>query len=224
MTNRTPSATSSASFYRRPKTKLGYDLSSVVSALQKDVRRGVVYGATWWTKELIRSGFGAYLWRRLLVIASEDVGPAAPHIPALVAGLHSNAIALTRKRTPTGADWRLGELQAIHAAIAMCLAPKSRIVAEVCLVAEHHALTGNLLPVPEYALDCHTDEGRRRGVRKATRAAIDHWQQHGRLIHPDAPIADDRWKDELDRIWADPANVGLGFVSKTDNDDEEEGR
>jgi hypothetical protein len=208
--------------FRRPTTKSGLDLSSCVSCLQKATRRGDIYLAVSMAKELLRSGMGAYAWRRVMVIASEDVGPAAPHIPALVQALYQNALVLSRKKQPTGDDLKLGELPLLHAVIAMCVAPKTRIVAEVAIVAEYHAKRGNLPAIPDYALDCHTDEGRRRGIRKGTAAAIEHWKI-GRVISPEVVI-DDRWKIELDEIWSNPENYGLGFVFRNDDEaDTEEG-
>jgi len=60
------------------RTKIGYVLGEVVSALQKSIRRGDEEGALYWSLELSESSFGQYLWRRLLIIASEDIGLADP--------------------------------------------------------------------------------------------------------------------------------------------------
>lgn len=42
------------------------------------------------------------------------------------------------------------------------------------------------------------------------------------MIAPEVVIGD-RWKRELDEIWSDPANYGLGFVFRDEGDDEEAG-
>lgn len=218
-----PSGSGTRSFsFRRPTTKSGMALDLCVSTLQKATRRGEIYLAVSMAKELLRSGMGAYAWRRVMTIASEDVGPTSPYIPGLVQALYENALVLSRKRQPTGDDWKLGELPLVHAVIAMCIAPKTRIVAEVAIVAEHHAKRGNLPARPPWAYDCHVDEGRRRGIRKGTAEAIEFWQRHSRVIVPEVVI-DDRWKRELDEIWSDPANYGLGFVFRDEGDDEEAG-
>ena len=52
-----------------PKTASGYPLDSVVSALQKDIRRGNYEYAAFWARELTISGNSWKLWRRLQVIA-----------------------------------------------------------------------------------------------------------------------------------------------------------
>jgi len=58
----------------------------VVSALQKHIRRGEEKQAMKCALELLPK-YEKYFWRRLLVIALEDIGPAAPdvhtHIRAL---------------------------------------------------------------------------------------------------------------------------------------------
>jgi replication-associated recombination protein RarA len=57
-----------------------YDL---VSALQKDIRRGNEYEALFWAVKL-ESLNPTRLWNRLKVIASEDIGPANPIIPLVI--------------------------------------------------------------------------------------------------------------------------------------------
>jgi len=49
----------------------GYAMDEVVSALQKEIRRGNEENATFWACELLDSGAGETLWRRLKVIAAE---------------------------------------------------------------------------------------------------------------------------------------------------------
>ena len=59
------------------KTHGGYLAGEVTSALQKSIRRGDERGAVFWASELDLSGYGKYVWKRLKIIASEDIGPAA---------------------------------------------------------------------------------------------------------------------------------------------------
>ena len=65
------------------QTKRGYYLDELLSALQKDIRRGNEYEAVFWAVELERFN-PRMLWNRLRVIASEDVGPAYPLMPRLI--------------------------------------------------------------------------------------------------------------------------------------------
>lgn len=70
------------------KTKNGYNLDEVVSALQKSIRRGLEEDAMYWALEMVDSGYIRYMWRRLLVIASEDIGPADPQTVILISSLY----------------------------------------------------------------------------------------------------------------------------------------
>ncbi len=56
----------------RLRTIRGYDFSEVSSAVQKAVRRGETQLAGYWALELWASGFGNYVWKRLLTISAED--------------------------------------------------------------------------------------------------------------------------------------------------------
>ena len=50
----------------------GYSFPAVSSAMQKAVRRGDAKLAGYWALELWASGFGQYVWRRLLTVSAED--------------------------------------------------------------------------------------------------------------------------------------------------------
>ena len=47
------------------KTKNGYRLDEVVSALQKSIRRGQEERALYWSYEIIHGGYIGYFWRRI---------------------------------------------------------------------------------------------------------------------------------------------------------------
>ena len=53
-------------------TTRGYSFPAVSSAMQKAVRRGDAKLAGYWALELWASGFGQYVWRRLLTVSAED--------------------------------------------------------------------------------------------------------------------------------------------------------
>ena len=59
-----------------PRTVHYHDPREVVSAPQKFIRRGDVENSLYWAADLERSGLGWWLWKRLRVIVTEDVGPA----------------------------------------------------------------------------------------------------------------------------------------------------
>jgi replication-associated recombination protein RarA len=53
-------------------TRRGYSFPAVSSAMQKAIRRGDAKLAGYWALELWASGFGQYVWRRLLTESAED--------------------------------------------------------------------------------------------------------------------------------------------------------
>ena len=53
-------------------TEGGYLNSECTSAMQKRIRRGLEEDALFWATELDIAGYGAYVWKRLQIIASED--------------------------------------------------------------------------------------------------------------------------------------------------------
>ena len=65
-------------------------LLKVASAMQKCIRRGLERDALFWATELDRSNFGEYVFKRLRIIASEDIGPADTLTALLVRTLYEN--------------------------------------------------------------------------------------------------------------------------------------
>lgn len=157
-----------------PPTRRGYDVRIVVSALQKALRASDADAALYWAYELDRSGFGNWCWKRLRVIASEDIGPAVPGIAAEIKALHENWL-FARKRPSVSCDscqdWRGqdeetgkgGEevLYITHAVIMLANAPKCRVVDWA--VWHHSNDYVERREVPDVAFDRHTLAGRRMG-------------------------------------------------------------
>ena len=137
-------------------TRHGVILFEAVSALQKSIRRGLERDAFTWAVELA-STHESYLWRRLTVIANEDIGLASPETVMLV-------------NSQRAAWWDMREHGDDPAAfmilsctvLAMCRAPKSRLSDHfLCAVVTKN---GHAQPeVPDYALDKHTLRGKRMG-------------------------------------------------------------
>src|SRR5271156_3615596 len=124
----------------------GYDYYEVASALQKSIRRGLEDDALFWATELYISDYAAHAWKRLLVIASEDVGPAMNSVILIVKNLHDM----------WSEDKKSGEakLWFVHAVLLLVRAPKSRIVDHATIAffegnREHRR-------IPDWALDVHT--------------------------------------------------------------------
>jgi replication-associated recombination protein RarA len=87
-------------------TKRGYSFPDVSSAMQKAVRRGDARLAGYWALELWASGFGQYVWRRLLTVSAEDCWGI---LTAEVKALHDSYTEINRNtpaKTPKGCGQR----------------------------------------------------------------------------------------------------------------------
>ena len=71
-----------------PKSEKGYELYELLSAMQKEIRRGHEKQAFFFALEL--EGFmSKALWNRLRVIASEDIGIANNNMAILINALNN---------------------------------------------------------------------------------------------------------------------------------------
>jgi replication-associated recombination protein RarA len=137
-----------------PQTKRGYDLYELASALQKDIRRGKEYEAVFWAAEL-ESINKTWLWDRLRVIASEDIGIAGSALPVLIETLR-------KQYFETEDDER--RLFLVHAVIALAKCKKSRMVDDLLnVVYGEIQFEDNRLKIPDYAIDKHTRRGKEVG-------------------------------------------------------------
>jgi replication-associated recombination protein RarA len=138
------------------RTVNGHDQFEAVSALQKAIRRGQTDDAIYWAVDLDLSGFGQWVWTRLLIITSEDVGPAWLEGPAVIRSLYESWKE-TRKRPNSPAAIFL-----VHAVIVLARAPKTRVVDHAGTV--HYLAHPDLRrEVPDEALDKHTRRGKQMG-------------------------------------------------------------
>lgn len=176
------------------RTFSGYMLDQVVSALQKEIRRAHVYESVYWARELIRSGFWKYLWRRLFIIASEDIGLADDMAILTVQTLYQNFLAVAQKKTLTREEADRISLIAIHATMRLARAAKNREVADANLVAEGRWKDRERLEIPDYAIDMHTKEGRKRGY--SGKKGREFFRKAGGLVEPKAIIDGNRFEKE----------------------------
>lgn len=139
------------------KTVGGYICEEVTSAMQKCIRRGMEEAALFWATELDLSGFGEYVWKRLKIIASEDVGPASPLTTLEVFVLYNHWLAQRKKDDTKHAPERLFLVDAV---IRLCRSYKTRAVDHALIV----FYEGKREPreIPDFALDRHTQRGRRK--------------------------------------------------------------
>lgn len=142
------------------QTKGGYDLFEVASTVQKAIRRGEEDTALYFAVEMFESGFDEYLWKRLRIIASEDVGLAEPNIAANIWALYEMHEEQKKKKDTKHVPERLF---LTHAILLLCRAKKSRLV-DWTLIAywEGHGQEPRR-EIPDYAFDKHTARGRKLG-------------------------------------------------------------
>lgn len=155
-------------------TRRRYAFPEVSSAMQKALRRGDAKLAGYWALELWASGFGQYVWRRLLTVSAEDCwGILTQEVKAL----HDSYTEINRQ---TSGNKPKGRIFISKAVILLAMAKKSRdadhlqnFVYDKQAGLDPETLAMDLersdeyIPIPDYAYDVHTPEGRRRGATKA---------------------------------------------------------
>ena len=152
----------------------------------------------YWATELALAGYGAYGWRRLRIIASEDVGLAEPMMPVLIRSLCESWS--EQKKADKGSE-RHANLFLIHAVLALSRAPKSRLVdhAYVVVMADRSPLE-----VPDCANDVHTARGREMG------RGAEHFYTEGAVVEPVADVPTRTWSGRS-RSTSRPSSVaGVG--------------
>ncbi len=162
----------------------GIRVDDLVSVLQKDIRRGHVENAVLAGYEMFITSpdVAQHLWRRLRLIAVEDVGIGLPLGPVLIDVLQRSFDA-----TP-GGDW----MMACHAIRLLAMAPKDRTSSEHAdWVATKVALGEALVQVPDYAHCVHTRAGQEAG------RGLVQWWEKGAQVNDELPAADHRYRDEL---------------------------
>jgi len=167
-------------------TKKGNFLSDIISGLQKGIRRGNEALAMTCAVELWESNFDAYLWRRLKIIASEDIGLADVETVLLVHSLF-NAYESQKKESKKNPDNpRPSERMFLtHAIIAMCRSQKSRTIdhIQICFFRNHKNL--KRIELPEYVFDKHTQKGRAMG------RGVKHFFESSALLVNEVHFTDD---------------------------------
>ncbi len=140
-----------------PKTiKLGFRFDEVTSALQKEIRRGNEENAVYWSL-ILHDAAPQYVWKRVLIIACEDIGLAAPEV---VSQVYSLACGWKMAREGT---WYLSPHALTMAVMALCRAPKSTEVEDLQTFTMGTIKNGTVREMPSYAVDQHTARGKELG-------------------------------------------------------------
>ncbi len=188
------------------KTRYGYDYYEVISALQKDIRRGKEEDALFWAYELGESGFMNHMLARLYVILHEDIGICdGGQTLLLVDKMIDHARFFVEKKK---GSWRMVLANIV---MAMCRAEKTREGENLKTVIRHRISNGWRPEIPDYALDMHTRRGKKLG--RGLKFFVENEQQIDTLKNP----GPNRYVDEANAI-----ESGVAFADPDGRDVEEQ--
>lgn len=175
--------------WTRVRTIRDFPADEVISALQKEIRRGNLENAALLAWEMLNTSeeLEEVLWSRLQVISVEDVGFGDVQAPLLVETLYQMHLRLPR---PRGDRY----LFAIHALRFLCQSLKDRSSDEL-LNWLSRAVEGGVRPeIPDYALDIHTRRGQQLG------RGMQHFLQEGAQVAPRLTEDDSPWRQRLSNL------------------------
>lgn len=180
----------------------GYEFDEVASALQKSIRRNKEYEACYWLYILHASGYYKYCWKRLLVIASEDVGNGNPLACIVVNALRQNYEYCIDSKKRNSGDAILFLFQA---AMYLCRSEKLREADTLVNLLLKEYKQGKRLDVPEYAIDPHTAKGKEIHGRWDTGTPEEHaersrkWFDTWSVVTPKSKI-EDKYLDAMKKM------------------------
>jgi replication-associated recombination protein RarA len=176
--------------WSRCKSANGFAIDELRSVLQKSIRRGLLEEAILAAYELYLTGpeTEELLWRRLEIIATEDVGFGMINAPILL-----EAINAQRLRIPHNPD---RFIYSAHAVRLLTTAKKDRTSMELGAWAEAVVKRGERsVVVHDYQVDFHTRRGTEMGRGR------DHWwHSGGAVLENQVDGLDPRWGDYLRKL------------------------
>lgn len=176
----------SGDVWSRTTSANGFAVDELRSVLQKSIRRGLVEEAALAAYELFANGGETeeVLWRRLEIIATEDVGFGLINAPALIEALYAQA----RRMLNRDDRW----IYCAHAVRLLATAPKDGMSMELAGWTRAVIERGERKPIVEDdMLDLHT----RRGAEMGRDVA--HWWNHGARLHNRVAGYASKWGDYL---------------------------
>ncbi len=167
------------------KVRTVHDLPAdeVISALQKEIRRGNTENAARLAYEMIQTSpeLEEKLWIRLIVISVEDIGMGNPQAPLLINTLY----AMHNRFSPGALD---RPLFAIHAVRYLCESEKDRSSDELLNWIKQ---TDALPEIPDYAIDMHTRRGQEMG------RGLPHFYQEASRVAPEKSDRERKYHERL---------------------------
>ncbi len=176
------------------KVKTIHDLNAdeVISALQKEIRRGHEENAVLTAYEMLTTSedLEEYLWKRLKAICVEDIGFGDVQAPILI-----NSLDQMRKTFPRGGE---GVLYAVHAVRYLCACKKDRSDDEMIDYIVDGYEKGTIFPqIPDYAYDMHTLKGQQM------KRGYEHFDKVASNIYPEFEGRNKKYYDAIMSIYTD---------------------
>lgn len=168
----------------------------VVSALQKSIRRGLESDAYYWALELA-PGFESFLWRRLTVIANEDIGLADLPTVMFVNSQRASWWAMRMVKDDAACYMILSTT-----ILAMCRAPKTRLADHFLVTTVTAQAVDAPHAIPDFALDKHTLRGKQMG------RGMEHFLTEGAVLARPAHVCDP-YAESARSIWLSDTFPGL---------------
>lgn len=163
-------------------TEKGYEFFEVSSAFQKSIRRCMEDESLYWAIELWNSNYKEYVWKRMLIIASEDVGLAEPQMATHIWSLYQIYTQLAKKKDKHCPE----KLQFVQAVVMLARCKKSRYI-DMILADKFMTHSKTHLEIPEWAYDMHTRKGRKMG--RSGRQGIKHFYESSAKINNNGNVA-----------------------------------
>jgi replication-associated recombination protein RarA len=177
--------------WSRCKSLHGFAIDELRSVLQKSIRRGQVEEALLAAHEMYMTGPEAeeLLWRRLEIIATEDVGYGLINAPVIL-----EAINAQRQRIPHTPD---RFIYTAHAVRLLATAKKDRTSMELAAWVDSVVERGERsVEVHDYQVDFHTRRGTEMGRGR------DHWwHSGGAVLENQIEGLDSTWGDYLRKLY-----------------------
>lgn len=158
-----------------------YNDDEVISALQKDIRRGNESQSMWWALEISdngnsKNGFSRLI-NRLKIILYEDIGLGNPNIIHIIRQAIDDMVDMYENDN----EWRILLSFVI---LLMCKSSKSRITDDFAIISQWNWNNNPSIPIPDYALDMHTTRGKKLG------RGLKHFRNEGIKLNNELVIDD----------------------------------
>lgn len=196
------------------KTKNGFRVDEIISAIQKAVRRSDEEAALFFAYELCESNRWQYLFHRLKIISCEDIGLADP-LAVILTNVVAQQLHDSKRRADEQKRWFSPDMNIVGMVVMyLCRAPKNRICDIVTSLIWEKRKRGFRIDIPEHSRDQHTKAGKERIKREG----IDPNRQfytEGALVKNRKKIkGDDKYWKELMKMY------GLNDIANSSKNEE----